>query len=89
MSINKLSSLILFLTVLGCIIFYPYTDSKGTNHVLQLNGYTNIQITGHRYSGCGGSADPIITEFKAVNSIGKIVTGIVCDEYITHSIKLD
>lgn len=67
---KKLLILFMFMLI-GC------TDSSEAIRVLQMNGYTDIKITGYKFFGCSNS-DDFSTGFTAKNSNNIIVTGVVC-----------
>lgn len=65
------------------------TDSNKTSRILENEGYTNIEMTGHRFFGCG-EHDSFKTGFKAINNNKKQVTGVVCSGYFSGgNIRLD
>lgn len=61
----------------------------GANRALDSAGYSQIQITGFRFFGCGED-DNFRTGFAAVGPTGKPVTGVVCGGFLKGStIRLD
>jgi hypothetical protein len=61
----------LALALAGC------TDQNAADRALTGAGYSNIQITGYRWTGCSDS-DDFATGFKASGPTGKQVYGVVC-----------
>lgn len=53
-----------------------YADPVGATRHLEDEGYTDIQITGRQYTGCGNNL--YRTAFVAKNSRGIKVHGLVC-----------
>ena len=53
------------------------TDPKKANEALDNLGFTEIEITGFEWWGCGQD-DMFSTGFKAINPKGKHVQGTVC-----------
>jgi hypothetical protein len=67
---------------------YPYINPAAATHVLTINNYHNIQITGHRYLGCDSAFTK--TAFRAVAPNGENVTGVVCGDMSgSQSIHVD
>lgn len=57
------------------------TDSRNAKRVLESNGYTQINLTGHRWFMCGDS-DTYSTGFKAITTSGAHVSGAVCSGFL-------
>lgn len=53
------------------------TDAQNAQRVLSNSGYSDIQITGYRWFGCG-KEDTVHTGFTAKGPNGAHVSGIVC-----------
>jgi len=53
------------------------TSSGDATRALQGAGYTNIELTGYRFFGCGED-DTFHTGFQAVGPTGQRVSGVVC-----------
>jgi hypothetical protein len=65
------------------------TDEPTATRVLQESGYKNIQVIGHRFSGCSFD-DAYSTEFTATSLNGLTVAGVVCTNNFGGShIRLD
>lgn len=64
-------------TALFCTVLIACTDDAGTFHALDNQGFTDIQITGYEWLGCGKD-DLSSTGFRAKNPAGKPVSGVVC-----------
>jgi hypothetical protein len=60
--------------VTGC------SDAPKATKALDDAGYTNIQIEGAGFYGCGED-DDFTTKFKAINPNGKTVEGVVCSSW--------
>jgi hypothetical protein len=67
---------IVALMLMGC------SDPKEANRVLDNSGYTEIQIHGWSYWGCGKD-DAFTTRFSAKNPNGKVVSGYVCSSWFS------
>jgi hypothetical protein len=52
------------------------SDEQRTTKVLSDQGYSNIQTTGHSWSGCSED-DSYCTGFNALSPAGKPVSGVV------------
>lgn len=76
MKIYKWIILISILCLFGC------TDSDNAYKVLHSQGYTNIEITGYCFFGCGKD-DTKSTGFVATAPNGDIVEGVVCQGLFT------
>lgn len=74
---------------LSVAILAGCTSSDGATRALDSAGYSQIQITGFRFFGCGED-DNFRTGFAAVGPTGKSVTGVVCGGFLKGStIRLD
>lgn len=77
---------------LSVAILAGCTSSDGATRAtraLDSAGYSQIQITGFRFFGCGED-DNFRTGFAAVGPTGKPVTGVVCGGFLKGStIRLD
>lgn len=67
-----------------CVVFTlvnlsSCTDEAAARRTLDDEGYTDVQITGFRWFGCG---DDTSTGFTAKNTKGKPVDGVVCCGYL-------
>jgi len=79
----------LILLGLSVVILSGCTSSDGATRALDSAGYSQIQITGFRFFGCGED-DNFRTGFAAVGPTGKPVTGVVCGGFLKGStIRLD
>lgn len=79
----------LILIGLSVAILAGCTSSDGATRALDSAGYSQIQITGFRFFGCGED-DNFRTGFAAVGPTGKPVTGVVCGGFLKGStIRLD
>ncbi len=65
------------LTILSLFLLTACTDDDASRRTLDDAGYTNIQLTGHKFFECGKD-DTYSTGFKAKNFHGKSVDGTVC-----------
>lgn len=63
--------LVLVALAFGC------TDDSGSRSALVSAGYSNINLTGYRWMGCGNE-DSYHTGFTATNPAGVRVSGVVC-----------
>ena len=68
---------ILFLITLmaGC------TSEPDARRALESEGFTDIEITGYRWFGCGRD-DQYQTGFSAINPRGKRIEGVVCSGWL-------
>jgi hypothetical protein len=57
------------------------TDNGAATRALQGAGYTDIQLTGYRWTGCSDS-DDFATGFEAKGPTGVRVTGVVCSGWL-------
>lgn len=62
------------LSLSGC------TQPGRAERVLTENGYTDVEILGYAWFGCGQD-DMFHTQFRAVAPSGKIVGGTVCSDW--------
>jgi hypothetical protein len=62
------------LALTGC-----FSDPNEATRVLTEAGYTQIQITGYQYTGCG-KEDNIHTGFVALGPTHHKVSGVVCSD---------
>lgn len=62
---------LLALLTIGC------TDESGSRRALENQGFSDIQLTGYAWWGCGDS-DSFRTNFTAKNPTGRQVSGVVC-----------
>lgn len=69
--------LIAIVTLSGCWM----DDPEGAIRVLRSAGYTKIQLTGYRFTGCSKD-DNLHTGFEAVGPTGMPVTGVVCGQFV-------
>lgn len=53
------------------------TDADGARKALKQRGFTNIETTGYRFTGCS-KGDVYQTGFQAKGPSGEYVTGVVC-----------
>lgn len=67
---------VLFLAVL----LSSCTRPNEAERVLSDSGYTNIEIGGYDFFGCGKD-DTFATSFKAVSPSGTKVNGVVCSDF--------
>ena len=72
---NRLLIIAAALSLAGC-----FSDPQEATRVLTEAGYTQVQITGYQFSGCGKS-DNIHTGFKAKGPTHRDVRGVVCSEW--------
>lgn len=75
---TSLQQLIMGLVLVGVslVVSVGYSDPVGATKHLEEEGYTDIQITGRQYTGCGNNL--YRTTFIAKNSRGIKVHGLVC-----------
>jgi hypothetical protein len=75
-----------FIFVIFIVIFSARgcTDASGATRVLTQQGYTNIEITGHRWWGAS-QGDTYVTGFKAISPNGHPVTGYVTSGWLKGS----
>lgn len=67
---------VLFVVLLLCLTGCTRPDHA--KQILAAQGYTHIEITGYRLWACDDS-DTFSTGFKAINSNGYQVAGVVCE----------
>jgi hypothetical protein len=68
---------------------WPRTDPEGARTALTQAGYSQIEITGWRFWGCGRE-DNVHTGFTAVGPTGVPVEGLVCKGWWKgNTIRLD
>lgn len=72
----KFSFVVLFV-VFFVVAMTGCTDADGARSVLLDQGYSNIEITGYEFFGCGED-DTYQTGFEATAPSGRRVVGIVC-----------
>ena len=78
------------LLVLSLMFLTSCTNTKNAKRVLEISGYTNIEMTGYRFFGCSGDDEDFHDGFKAKAPNGEIVTGVVCSGvYKGSTIRLD
>lgn len=65
--------LLVLMAIVGC------TDPDGAKRALERDGYTDIEITGFDFFGCGKD-DTFQTGFRAKKR-GHAVTGVFCSGY--------
>jgi len=65
------------LILVGSMLVTGCTDPVAAKRVAEDQGFTQVIITGHRFSGCGDN-DNVATGFAAVGATGRSVTGVVC-----------
>ncbi|MGZ3681731.1 MAG: hypothetical protein ACXVDI_24485 [Ktedonobacterales bacterium] len=63
------------LTVLAALA--ACSDNDGARKALEGAGYSDIQVTGYEFTGCGEN-DWTSTGFRAKGPTGKPVEGVVC-----------
>ena len=73
-------SLLVMLVVLFALVS-ACRDGKGTIKVLTQEGYTQIEVGGYDFFGCGKD-DTFATKFTATNAHGKRVRGVVCSGFM-------
>jgi len=56
------------------------TDPGEATRAAEAYGFTNVQTTGFRWTGCG-SDDDQATGFTAYNAQGRYVSGVVCSNW--------
>lgn len=65
------------------------TDNATAMRVVAGHGFTDIEITGFRWFGCG-EEDTYHTGFQAKNVRGETVTGVVCSGWFKNgTMRLD
>ncbi len=66
------------LGLVGAIVLLTgCTDAEEARRALDNLGMTDIEITGYRFFSCGKD-DSWHTGFRATNSKGKVVEGVIC-----------
>lgn len=69
----------------GVIVIYAIlagcSDPKAAKHILEDQGYSNIETTGHAWFGCGKD-DTYSTGFNAKGPTGRNVSGVVCSGWL-------
>lgn len=76
--INKITTVILAITLIGCSSDNDFNKGKKQ---LEQQGYTNIQNTGYDIF-CCGEDDNFSTGFKAKDKNGNIVEGCFCSRFL-------
>ncbi|ARK07452.1 hypothetical protein LAV_00052 [Sphingobium phage Lacusarx] len=56
-----------------------FSDPVEAKRAAEAFGFHDVQITGHRWTGCG-DRDDTSTGFTALNSEGRYVSGVVCSQ---------
>lgn len=69
---KMIAALLIVLALTGC-----FTDEPNAKRVVEMQGYTDVQITGYRWFGCGDK-DSVHTGFTAKSAKGQPVSGVVC-----------
>ncbi len=69
--IKIFAGILVMMLLMGC------TDKSGATRTLSQNGYKNIEIRGYDFFGCS-KGDTFATQFRAKNSNGYWVKGVVC-----------
>lgn len=72
--IRMIFIMVLFTLVVSCTSNSDFNKGK---RQLELQGYTNIEKTGHAFM-CCGQDDTYATGFKATDSGGQVVKGCFC-----------
>ena len=67
--------------ILLAVLFSGCTASNEATRALEGAGYTQIQITGYSWFGCGKD-DTFATGFEATGPSGKHVSGVVCSGWL-------
>lgn len=68
------------------------SDPDNARRVVEDHGFTNIEITGYRWTGCSDK-DTWHTGFRATSPAGRRVTGVVCSSGLiwgkSNTLRLD
>ena len=67
----------LILLILATLVFVSCTNEEDAKRVLEAQGFSNIEITGYNFFGCGKD-DVYHTGFVAIGQNGQTVEGTVC-----------
>lgn len=71
---------LLYAAVLAAALLLPAcTDPEGAQRAAKAYGLKGVQITGHRFIGCGKD-DTTSTGFTAFDRDGNPVSGVVCGD---------
>jgi hypothetical protein len=62
------------------ILLTACSDGDAAMHALRGAGYTNVEITGFKFFGCGKD-DTFTTGFDAKGPTGEHVSGVVCSGF--------
>ena len=72
------------MALLGVIALAPVlgacTDADGARRTAEAHGFTDVAITGYRWTGCSRD-DETHTGFEATNQRGDRVSGVVCGSW--------
>jgi len=71
----------LFLVALVSISLFGCSSSSEARRVLEANGYTSIETTGHKFFACSED-DVFSTGFEATSPNGTRVSGAVCSGWL-------
>ncbi len=69
------------LTILVSVCLCACTNEGDANKALTALAFTNIEFTGYKFFACSRD-DDYHTGFKAINSVGKPVEGVVCEGFL-------
>lgn len=69
----------LLAAAIGLFALTACDDPATARRVLDNQGYTNVQLNGRPWFGCGKD-DAFATAFSATSPSGKPVTGVVCSD---------
>ncbi|WOL25404.1 hypothetical protein iPHageKPN11i_00060 [Klebsiella phage iPHaGe-KPN-11i] len=67
----------IFMVAVVVLLQSSCTDEKEAQRILEAQGYTNIQFTGHKWFACS-KQDTFSTGFEATGVNGKQIKGSVC-----------
>lgn len=65
------------ITIAAIVSLSACTDTQEAQHVLEAQGFSDVVVTGYRFTGCGKD-DNVRTGFEATSINGTPVTGVVC-----------
>ncbi|MBS7812303.1 lipoprotein [Roseococcus pinisoli] len=81
------------LTLTAALTLAACSDGPTAKRVAEDQGFTQVETTGYRWSGCG-EQDSYRTGFRALSPNGRRVSGVVCSSSFfgfgkTNTLRLD
>lgn len=84
---------ILYAVAVAAALLLPAcSDPEAAVKTAKAHGFRDVQVTGHRWTGCGRD-DDTSTGFTAFNQNGDAVSGVVCSNWSpfgkTNTLRID